>query len=62
MQSLILVVDDEPKIVRLARDYLEKNGFRVVTAADGPSALAMEISPSASSVAARSLRLAWVSF
>jgi DNA-binding response OmpR family regulator len=41
MSSLILVVDDEPKIVRLARDYLEKNGFRAVTAADGPSALAM---------------------
>jgi DNA-binding response OmpR family regulator len=41
MTSLILVVDDEPKIVRLARDYLEKNGFRVITAADGPSALAM---------------------
>ncbi|MDP1713818.1 MAG: response regulator transcription factor [Anaerolineales bacterium] len=39
MQELILIVDDEPKIVRLARDYLEKNGFRVVTAADGPSAL-----------------------
>ena len=41
MSSLILVVDDEPKIVRLARDYLEKNGFRVVIAGDGPSALAM---------------------
>jgi DNA-binding response OmpR family regulator len=27
--------------VRLARDYLEKNGFRVVSAADGPTALAM---------------------
>ncbi|MBX3038847.1 MAG: response regulator transcription factor [Anaerolineales bacterium] len=40
MQQLILVVDDEPKIVRLARDYLEKNNFRVVTAADGQSALA----------------------
>ena len=38
---MILVVDDEPKIVRLARDYLEKNGFRVVSAGDGPSALAM---------------------
>ena len=36
----ILVVDDEPKIVRLARDYLEKYGFRVLTAADGQSALA----------------------
>ena len=41
MQSTILVVDDEPKIVRLARDYLEKNGFRVVSAGDGGSALAM---------------------
>ncbi len=39
MQELILVVDDEPKIVRLARDYLEKNGFRVVGAGDGQSAL-----------------------
>jgi two-component system, OmpR family, alkaline phosphatase synthesis response regulator PhoP len=37
--NTILVVDDEPKIVRLARDYLEKNGFRVVTADDGQSAL-----------------------
>lgn len=39
MSQLILVVDDEPKIVRLARDYLEKNNFRVVTASDGQSAL-----------------------
>lgn len=39
MPELILVVDDEPKIVRLARDYLEKNGYRVATAADGQSAL-----------------------
>lgn len=39
MNQLILVVDDEPKIVRLARDYLEKNNFRVVTAGDGQSAL-----------------------
>ncbi len=41
MSALVLVVDDEPKIVRLARDYLEKNGFRVVIAGDGSSALAM---------------------
>ncbi len=41
MAELILVVDDEPKIVRLARDYLEKHGYRVLTAADGPAALAM---------------------
>ena len=41
MQELILVVDDEPKVSRLARDYLEKNGFRVITAADGNTALQM---------------------
>jgi two-component system alkaline phosphatase synthesis response regulator PhoP len=35
----ILVVDDEPKIVQLARDYLEHAGFAVVTAPDGRSAL-----------------------
>lgn len=40
MSQMILVVDDEPKVVRLTRDYLEKNGFRVITAADGQSALA----------------------
>ncbi|HEY7590733.1 MAG TPA: response regulator transcription factor [Candidatus Limnocylindrales bacterium] len=36
----ILVVDDEPKIAALARDYLEHAGFAVVTARDGPAALA----------------------
>jgi len=36
----ILVVDDEPKIVGLARDYLEHAGFSVVSASDGPEALA----------------------
>ena len=36
----VLVVDDEPKIVQLARDYLEHAGFAVLTAADGPSAVA----------------------
>ncbi len=40
MSQLILFVDDEPKVARLARDYLEKNGFRVLTAGDGQSALA----------------------
>src|SRR6188768_1803054 len=35
----ILVVDDEPKIATLARDYLEHAGFAVVTAADGQAAL-----------------------
>jgi len=37
--STVLVVDDEPKIVQLARDYLEHAGFAVLTAGDGPSAL-----------------------
>lgn len=36
----ILVVDDEPKIVRLARDYLEHAGFAVVAAYDGQAAMA----------------------
>ena len=36
----ILVVDDDAKIVRLVRTYLERDGFSVVTAADGPAALA----------------------
>lgn len=35
----ILVVDDDAKIVRLVRTYLEREGFPVVTAADGPAAL-----------------------
>jgi DNA-binding response OmpR family regulator len=35
----ILVVDDDAKIVRLVRTYLERDGFTVVTASDGPAAL-----------------------
>jgi two-component system alkaline phosphatase synthesis response regulator PhoP len=35
----ILVVDDEPRIVQIARDYLVRAGFRVLTAGDGGSAL-----------------------
>src|SRR5688500_15176795 len=35
----ILVVDDDAKIVRLVRTYLERDGFTVVTAADGAAAL-----------------------
>lgn len=41
MNELILVIDDEPKIVKLARDYLEQSSFRVVTANDGTTALAV---------------------
>ena len=39
MNELVLVVDDEPKITKLAQDYLERNGFQVLTAADGQEAL-----------------------
>jgi len=39
MSRTILVVDDEPRIVELARDYLEHAGFRVITASDGRAAL-----------------------
>ena len=37
----ILVVDDEPKIVQLVRDYLERAGFRVLTAPNGKTTLAL---------------------
>jgi two-component system, OmpR family, alkaline phosphatase synthesis response regulator PhoP len=35
----VLVVDDEPQIVQLVRDYLEHGGFAVLVAGDGPGAL-----------------------
>jgi DNA-binding response OmpR family regulator len=35
----VLIVDDEPSIVRLVRDYLERAGFGVMTAANGAEAL-----------------------
>ena len=35
----VLIVDDEPQIVRLVRDYLERAGFEVTTAANGAQAL-----------------------
>ena len=35
----VLVVDDEPRIVQLVRDYLERAGFAVSTARTGPEAL-----------------------
>jgi DNA-binding response OmpR family regulator len=37
--TTILVVDDEPKITRLVRDYLEAAGFAVTTAVDGEEAV-----------------------
>jgi DNA-binding response OmpR family regulator len=39
MAAPILVVDDDPKIVSLVKTYLEREGLRVVTAADGKAAL-----------------------
>jgi two-component system alkaline phosphatase synthesis response regulator PhoP len=37
--EMILLVDDEPNIVQLARMYLEREGFRVQAVGDGRSAL-----------------------
>jgi DNA-binding response OmpR family regulator len=37
--KLILLVDDEPSIVQLARMYLEREGFQVEAAGDGEAAL-----------------------
>src|SRR3982075_497996 len=37
--ATILVVEDEPRIVELVRDYLVHGGFTVLVASDGPSAL-----------------------
>src|SRR5512143_1558232 len=37
----ILVVDDEPKITQLVRDYLERAGFGVLIAHDGKKALSL---------------------
>jgi len=39
VNELILLVDDEPSIVQLARMYLEREGFRVESATDGEAAL-----------------------
>ena len=39
MAAPILVVDDDPKILSLVKTYLDREGFRVVTAQDGQSAL-----------------------
>lgn len=39
MAKTILVVDDEPKIVKVLKGYLEQASYRVVTAADGQMAL-----------------------
>src|ERR1035437_2353429 len=35
----ILVVDDEPPLVELVRGYLAREGFEILTAGNGPSAV-----------------------
>ncbi len=40
MNKQILIVDDEPQIVRVLKGYLETAGFQVVTASDGAEAIA----------------------
>ena len=37
----ILVVDDEPRIAQIARDYLERAGYTVTTAGNGADALTL---------------------
>ncbi len=37
----ILVVDDEPRIAEICRDYLKRAGFEVITAINGDDALAL---------------------
>ena len=41
MGQTILVVDDEARIVKLVRDYLERAGFDVLAAQDGETALTL---------------------
>ena len=41
MAKSILVIDDEPQIVEICRDYLKAAGFDVLTAPEGSSGLAM---------------------
>ena len=40
----VLIVDDEPAIVRVVRDYLERAGFHVISAGDGGEALRASVS------------------
>ncbi|MDQ0189594.1 response regulator transcription factor [Alicyclobacillus cycloheptanicus] len=39
MQATILLVDDEPKVIDFVRPFLESEGFRVITAEDGDTAI-----------------------
>ena len=37
--ELLLLVDDEPNIIELAQMYLEREGFRTISASNGREAL-----------------------
>jgi two-component system alkaline phosphatase synthesis response regulator PhoP len=41
MAKKILVIDDEPKIVEICKDYLQAAGFDIITAEDGLRGLSM---------------------
>ena len=41
MNETILIIEDEPKVSMLARDYLEQGGFHVLMASGGTTGLAM---------------------
>lgn len=45
MNELILLVEDEPSIIKLARMYLEREGFRIEAANDGEAAPEMKLLP-----------------
>jgi DNA-binding response OmpR family regulator len=40
-ETTVLVVDDDHKLISLVRMYLEREGFRVIAAYDGPQALSL---------------------
>lgn len=41
MNETILIIEDEHKIAKLARDYLEQSGFQILLATDGKMGLTM---------------------
>jgi len=43
----ILIIEDEPELVKVLRSYLESSGYEVITASDGWTVLTADGSPSA---------------
>jgi len=41
--ATVLVVDDDPIVLDVVVRYLERDGFRTLTAADGEAALALRV-------------------